>query len=164
MERKLLSSKRIQAGSKKTCLTVLRAAERVFAKQGFAGTLMQDISRAFGVSQPLLIYPYFKTKRVLYNEIKRQMMRRFEAFLADTICDIDTGKCIPETMLRRGFEFIKGNPNLVRLGAWTQLGGDTAPWPGKVEARAGLLQMFSAAQEDGTVRKYLDPRPFADDR
>jgi len=64
MERKLLSSKRIQAGSKKTYLTVFQAAERIFAKQGFAGTSMRNISRASGVSQPL-IHHHFKTKRAL---------------------------------------------------------------------------------------------------
>ena len=157
MERKLLSSKRIQAGSKKTYLTVLQAAERIFAKQGFAGTSMRNISRASGVSQPL-IHHHFKTKRALYNEVRRQMMRRFEAFLADIVRDIDTKRCVPEAMLRRSFEFMKENPNLVRLGAWAQLEGDAAPWSGEMEASDGFSRMFSAAQEGGTVRKHLDPR------
>jgi TetR/AcrR family transcriptional regulator len=157
MERKLLSSKRIQAGSKKTSLTVLRAAERVFAKQGFAGSSMRDISRESGVSQPL-IHHYFKTKRALYNEIKRQMILRFEAFLADTVTGIDSGMCAPEAMLRRTFEFMKENPNLVRLGAWAQLEGDIEPWPGEVEARESYSRMFSAAQQSGAIRKHLDPR------
>jgi TetR/AcrR family transcriptional regulator len=157
MERKLLASKRIQAGSKKTCLTVLRAAEQVFAKQGFAGTSMRDISRASGVSQPL-IHHYFKTKRALYNEIKRLVVLRCEAHLADAVRDIDPADCMPEVVLRRTFEFMKDNPNFIRLGAWAQLEGDTAPWPGEVEARINFSRMFSAAQDSGTVRKHLDPR------
>jgi TetR/AcrR family transcriptional regulator len=157
MERNLLSPKRIHAGSKKTCLTVLRAAEQVFAKRGFAGTSMRDISRASGVSQPL-IHHYFKTKRALYNEIKRLVVLRCEAHLADAVRDIGRDECVPEVVLRRTFGFMKENPNFIRLGAWAQLEGDTAPWPGEVEARANFSQMFSSEQETGTIRKQLDPR------
>src|ERR1700733_13512339 len=123
MEGILPSSKRIQAGSKKTRLTVLRAAEQVFAKQGFAGTSMRDISRASGVSQPL-IHHYFKTKRALYNEVKRLVVLRYEAHFAETVLDLDPGKSLPEVILRRTFEFVKENPNFIRLGAWAQLQGD----------------------------------------
>jgi hypothetical protein len=86
------------------------------------------------------------------------MMRRFEAFLADIVRDIDTKKCVPEAMLRRSFEFMKENPNLVRLGAWAQLEGDAASWSGEMEASDGFSRMFSAAQEGGTGRKHLGPR------
>src|ERR1700738_5423443 len=109
MERTLLSPKRIHAGSKKTCLPVLRAAEQVFAKQGFAGTSMRDISRASGVSQPL-IHHYFKTKRDLYNEIKRQMILRLDAFWTDTTRELVNSDCVPGAVLRRLFDFMKENP------------------------------------------------------
>jgi TetR/AcrR family transcriptional regulator len=157
MEGILPSPKRIQAGAKKTCLTVLRAAEQVFAEQGFAGTSMRDISRASGVSQPL-IHHYFKTKRALYDEVKRLVVLRCEAHFANAVLDIDPGQRVLEVVLRRTFEFVKENPNFIRLGAWAQLEGETAPWPGEVEARANFLRMFSSEQQSGTMRKNLDPR------
>jgi TetR/AcrR family transcriptional regulator len=157
MEGILPSSKRIQAGSKKTSLTVLRAAEQVFAKQGFAGTSMRDISRASGVSQPL-IHHYFKTKRALYDEVKRLVVLRCEAHFAEAVLDTDPGKSLPEVVLRRTFEFVKENPNFIRLGAWAQLEGDTEPWPGELEARANFSRMFSTEQQSGRMRKDLDPK------
>jgi TetR/AcrR family transcriptional regulator len=155
MGRNFLSSKRIQGGAKKTPTAVLRAAERVFAKQGFAGTSMRDISRASGVSQPL-IHHYFKTKRDLYNEIKRQMILRFDAFWTDTVRGLTENECVPGSVLRRIFEFMKENPTVLRVGAWSQLEGDSAPWPGELQALERVSGVFSAAQADGRMRPNLN--------
>jgi len=156
MGRNFLSSKRIQSGGKKTPMAVLRAAERVFAKQGFAGTSMRDISRASGVSQPL-IHHYFRTKRDLYNEIKRQMILRFDAFWSDTSRMLADDECVPGAVLRRIFEFMKDNPTVLRVGAWSQLEGHNAPWPGELEALERVSRVFSAAQADGSMRSNLNP-------
>ncbi len=156
MGRNVLSSKRIHANQKKTSASVLRAAERVFARHGFAGTSMRDISRASGVSQPL-IHHYFKTKRDLYNEIKRQMILRFDAFWTDTAREIANDECIPAAVLRRIFEFIRDNPTVLRVGAWSQLEGDNAPWPGELEALERVSGFFSASQADGSMRSDLNP-------
>jgi TetR/AcrR family transcriptional regulator len=156
MGRNFLSSKRIQSGAKKTPMAVLRAAERVFAKQGFAGTSMRDISRASGVSQPL-IHHYFRSKRDLYNEIKRQMILRFDAFWTDIARELANDQCVPGAVLRRIFEFMKDNPTVLRVGAWSQLEGDNAPWPGELEALERVSRVFSAAQAEGSMRSNLNP-------
>jgi TetR/AcrR family transcriptional regulator len=156
MGRNILSSKRIQGGAKKTSGAVLRAAERIFAKQGFAGTSMRDISRASGVSQPL-IHHYFRTKRGLYNEIKRQMILRFDAFWTDIAGELANDECVPRAVLRRIFEFMKDNPTVLRVGAWSQLEGDNAPWPGELEALERVARVFSAAQAKGSMRSNLNP-------
>src|ERR1700726_1607278 len=156
MGRNFLSSKRIQGVAKKTPTAVLRAAERIFAKQGFAGTSMRDISRASGVSQPL-IHHYFRTKRGLYNEIKRQMILRFDAFWTDIARELANDQCVPGAVLRRIFEFMKDNPTVLRVGAWSQLEGDNAPWPGELEALERVSRVFSAAQAEGSMRSNLNP-------
>jgi TetR/AcrR family transcriptional regulator len=156
MGRNVLASKRIHATQKKTSATVLRAAERVFARHGFAGTSMRDISRASGVSQPL-IHHYFKTKRDLYNEIKRQMILRFDAFWTDTAREVTNEECVPATVLRRIFEFIRDNPTVLRIGAWSQLEGDNAQWPGELEALERVSRFFSVSQADGSMRSDLNP-------
>jgi TetR/AcrR family transcriptional regulator len=156
MGRNVFASKRINASQKKTSATVLRAAERVFARHGFAGTSMRDISRASGVSQPL-IHHYFKTKRDLYNEIKRQMILRFDAFWTDTARDVANEECVPAAVLRRIFEFIRDNPTVLRVGAWSQLEGDNAPWPGALEALERVSCFFSASQAEGSMRSDLNP-------
>jgi hypothetical protein len=79
MGRNFLSSKRIQGGAKKTSGADLRATERIFAKQGFAGPAVRTISPASSLSQPLIHYS-FGGKRELYNEIQPQMILHFDAF------------------------------------------------------------------------------------
>jgi hypothetical protein len=76
MGRNFLSSKRIQGGAKKTSGVDLRAAEGIFAKRGFAGTAMRTISRPVPAVDPL----FLQGKRELYNQIKPQMILRFDAF------------------------------------------------------------------------------------
>jgi TetR/AcrR family transcriptional regulator len=117
---------------------------------------MRDISRASGVSQPL-IHHYFRTKRDLYNEIKRQMILRFDAFWTDAARETANDECVPGAVLRRIFEFIKDNPTVLRVGAWSQLEGDSAPWPGELETLVRVSRVFSAAQADGIMRSNLNP-------
>jgi TetR/AcrR family transcriptional regulator len=117
---------------------------------------MRDISRASGVSQPL-IHHYFKTKRDLYNEIKRQMILRFDAFWTDTAREVTNEECVPATVLRRIFEFIRDNPTVLRIGAWSQLEGDNAQWPGELEALERVSRFFSVSQADGSMRSDLNP-------
>ena len=117
---------------------------------------MRDISRASGVSQPL-IHHYFKTKRDLYNQIKRQMILRFDGFWTDTVNQVADGDYLPDFVLRRIFEFMKDNPTVLRVGAWSQLEGDNAPWPGELKALERVSQFFSAAQADGIMRSDLNP-------
>jgi TetR/AcrR family transcriptional regulator len=117
---------------------------------------MRDISRASGVSQPL-IHHYFKTKRDLYNEIKRQMSLRFDAFWTDTAWALVNDECVPGAVLRRIFEFMKENPTVLRVGAWSQLEGDNAPWPRELQALENVSRVFSAAQSDGSMRPDLNP-------
>jgi len=117
---------------------------------------MRDISRASGDSPPL-IHHYFKTKRDLYNEIKRQMILRFDAFWTDTTRTLVNEECVPGTVLRRIFEFMQENPTVLRVGAWSQLEGDNAPWPGELQALESVSRVFSAAQSGGGMRPDLDP-------
>jgi TetR/AcrR family transcriptional regulator len=117
---------------------------------------MRYISRASGVSQPL-IHHYFRTERDLYNEIKRQMIRRFDAYWTDTVRELANDECVPGAVLRRIFEFMKDNPTVLRVGAWSQLEGDNAPWPGELEALERVSCVFSAAQADGSMRSDLNP-------
>jgi len=59
---------------------ILRAAEEVFARAGFAGTRMADIAARAGVPKPNLHY-YFKSKRALYRAVLGNILR---LWLAET--------------------------------------------------------------------------------
>jgi hypothetical protein len=52
---------------------------------------------------------------------------------------------------------MKDNPTVLRVGAWSQLEGDNAPWPGELEALERVSRVFSAAQAKGSMRSNLNP-------
>ena len=55
---------------------ILRAATKVFAKHGFAGGRVEQISKAAG-SYDRMIYYYFGSKEALYIAVLEEMYRRF---------------------------------------------------------------------------------------
>ncbi|HZS82208.1 MAG TPA: TetR family transcriptional regulator C-terminal domain-containing protein [Stellaceae bacterium] len=59
---------------------ILRAAERVFARTGFAGARMADIAAAARLPKPNLHY-YFRSKRALYRAVLANIL---ELWLAET--------------------------------------------------------------------------------
>ena len=55
--------KRIPAGERR--LLIARAAGRLFAEHGFAGTRLEDVAAAAGVTKPI-VYRHFHSKKALY--------------------------------------------------------------------------------------------------
>ncbi len=62
--------------------TIVRAAARLFAHQGYPGTSMNDLARACGISKPLL-YHYVNDKYQLLLEITEGHVSRLEALVAE---------------------------------------------------------------------------------
>jgi AcrR family transcriptional regulator len=61
---------------------ILRAAERLFAWQGFHGTSMREIAQAAGVGLSVVVY-HFKTKLTLYRTLFEQRSALFTERLAE---------------------------------------------------------------------------------
>src|SRR5215467_10123248 len=101
---------------------VLCAAERLFAEQGFAATSMRDISSASGVSHPL-IHHHFGSKAELYAAVKRRLVEDYARRFPDAARAVNRPISIPAEM-RRLFQYIGGNPMLLRLCARTHVEGD----------------------------------------
>ena len=60
--------------------SIIDAAEKVFSKQGFANTKMEDVAKALGMSKGT-IYFYFNSKENLYMAITyRAFQALIEAF------------------------------------------------------------------------------------
>ncbi len=62
--------------------TIVRAATRLFAQQGYPGTSMSDLAKACGVSKPLL-YHYVSDKYELLREITEGHVTRLEAIIGE---------------------------------------------------------------------------------
>ena len=81
--------------------SILRAATKVFAKSGFAGGKVEQISKAAG-SYDRMIYYYFGSKEALYIAVLEEMYRRFNE--AESKLVFDTAQ--PEQALRAVSRFM----------------------------------------------------------
>ena len=62
--------------------TIVRAATRLFAQQGYPGTSMSDLAKACGISKPLL-YHYVSDKYELLREITDSHVSRLAAIIGE---------------------------------------------------------------------------------
>ena len=74
---------------------ILGVAAALFAQQGFAGTSMNEVGRASGISKAAL-YHYFRDKRQIVAEIAQAHVARLEALVAD----VQARRLAPEAQLR----------------------------------------------------------------
>jgi len=147
--------KRIRA-PQQTRKAVLKAAEKLFAKSGFAGTSMRDISRASRVSQPL-IHHHFGSKNGLYTAVREQAVRRCRAMLEPAL---EAKEYDRETLLEavgKFFSLVGGNDALRRLCAWSMLEGDWSLWPGEGEFFQKARCRIEEAQKKGKISREVQP-------
>ena len=92
-------------------LKILKAAEEIFAEEGFDGARVDDIAKRAGVNKALIYY-YFKSKEQIMEEIsKRHLMEIFEA-KKDLVNNFDLEHGIDQNATRQMLQSIM----------WTTLG------------------------------------------
>jgi TetR/AcrR family transcriptional regulator len=138
---------------------VLNAAERLFAEEGFAATSMRDISKASGISHPL-IHHHFGSKNDLYRAVKRRLVedyaRRFPKAAKAANQPLDV-----RAEMRRLMKYIGGNPMLLRLAARTHVDQDNQVWPGEPTVLDMLRQRITISQNRGLIRADVSPEYLA---
>ncbi|MCW5771503.1 MAG: TetR family transcriptional regulator C-terminal domain-containing protein [Rhodospirillaceae bacterium] len=94
---------------------ILRAAEEVFARAGFAGARVADIAAKAGVPQANLHY-YFKSKRALYRAVIDNILRLWLAE-TDIIREDVEPRIALEQYLRAKMRFSRLYPNASKVFA-----------------------------------------------
>lgn len=153
--------------------TILKAAEEIFARDGFDGARVDAIAEASGYNKALLFH-YFGDKLGLYREIVS--MRRDESELQRTqmLLALAGDQTIPmsagrvrefiETMVRWHFDHLTTYPHLQRILAWEAAEG----WSTLIEAKSGgeqpcpiwvqpIVEFIHRAQAADIIRNDLDP-------
>lgn len=138
--------------------SILEAAERLFLGRGFAGASMSEIAKASGVTKSL-IHHHFGSKEALWREVKRHRFADyFEQQMALFASGGPSASLLRESM-RVYFQFLRDNPDTVRLMSWLQLEGDRDVTEMVGELRDAGIEHVRAAQEAGVLRKDV-PAPF----
>ena len=94
---------------------LLSAAERVFARAGFAGATVADIAEEAGIPKPNLHY-YYRTKRDLYRAVLTNILSLWLTETDAIVPDVDPRSAI-EHYVRAKMRFSRDYPEASRVFA-----------------------------------------------
>ncbi len=94
--------------------SILRAATRVFAKHGFAGGRIEQISKT-AKSCDRMIYYYFGSKEGLYIAVLEEMYRRFNVAESKLVLDATQPVDALTAVIRFMWGYYQKNPEFITL-------------------------------------------------
>lgn len=101
--------------SVKTKEKILRKAFKIFAKKGYEGARIDDISRAVGINKATIYY-YFEGKRELYEEVLYNELTRIIPLLLQALSGSQEEiREKIEKIVDVYFEFFEANPDTLKL-------------------------------------------------
>ena len=157
-----VAARRGKSRGEDTRRAVLRAAEHVFARLGYAGARMEDVAERVGIRRASLVY-YYPDKEALYqallDDLFGELLGRYEAALTES-------GPLTERMLRCidvWAQQVEARPSLVRLTLW-EMARATSSDPGVMASRVQpIVQRLADAvrlgQREGVFRD-VDPVGF----
>jgi AcrR family transcriptional regulator len=150
------SKKRVRDGAG-TKEKVLKAATDLFSKHGFNGTSLIRISENSGASVGLILH-HFKTKRKLYEEVRKASSGQLIEKLAQLFQNMEPGLSLANSLkelVRLTLSFFKENPSALKLNSWAYLEGAKTN-----EAESIIFteihKAITAGQNSGVLRKDID--------
>lgn len=136
---------------------ILDAALEQFVEQGFAKVSMREIAEASGVTKSL-IHHHFGSKQALWDAVKEHALA---LYAAEQRAELENAENPDADLLERGvvnyFRFLRDNPQVVRLLAWTHLEGDESC--GEMDAELVRLgsERIRQGQQAGIFRDDVNP-------
>ena len=94
--------------------SILRAAIKVFAKHGYAGGRVEQISKA-AKSYDRMIYYYFGSKEALYIAVLEEMYRRFNEAESKLVLDVARPVEALRAVVRFMWEYYQKHPEFITL-------------------------------------------------
>ena len=115
--------KRLSADERRA--SIIEAAKRLFAQNGFHGVSIDEIVKSVGVS-PAILYRHFNSKEQLYEAVLHEFSCTRESYV-ETVVDDDTGfENVLRGMTRVFVTSIVNNPDLLKMELHSQLEGSKA--------------------------------------
>ncbi|MDP2305708.1 MAG: helix-turn-helix domain-containing protein [Pseudomonadota bacterium] len=142
---------------------ILREATRLFAAQGYAGTPIQAVAEAAGVTKPTLVY-HFGSKEGLRDAVLTGVLDHWQAELPRLLAAATKSGPRIDALLAALFAFFRSEPALARLvlremldrpdDMGARLRRQLQPWT------ALLAEAVRLGQGGGLLRAEADPEAF----
>jgi TetR/AcrR family transcriptional regulator len=140
-----------------TRVRILDAAEALFVEQGYSAVKLSELARSAEVTKSL-IHHHFGSKEQLWEAVKNRAFERY--FTAQMAMLEEAGE--PDAALLRSsveayFHFLRDNPGVVRLFAWTHLEGDSHCGELDNQLVGAGAEWVRQAQMRGLLREDINP-------
>lgn len=136
---------------------IIEAAFALFVEKGFAATSMRAIAEGSEVTKSL-IHHHFGSKEGLWEAVKDHS---FAIYAEEQAAELQQASSADAQLLRDGvvkyFHYLRDNPAVVRLLAWSHIEGDASC--GRMDAELMRLgaERIRQAQAAGAVRADVNP-------
>ena len=128
---------------------ILEAAENEFANNGLSGAMVDTIASASGYNKSL-IYQYFGDKEKLYEVVIYNVYSKLSEVEQGIISSEMGYEKRVATIVKEYFEFLKANPNFVKLIMRENLNqGKYIVASGSLNVKDPMLQSLKKVVEDG---------------
>lgn len=133
-----IERKRIPAAERR--VAVLGAAAELFAERGYAGTRLDDVAAAAGVTKPI-VYRHFESKKALYLALLAKHEADLPTFFASVQDELAglSGEGLARAILVHWLDYVRANSH-----AWLMLFRDSS---GDAEIQAYRLQVSARARQ-----------------
>ncbi|NMB55646.1 MAG: TetR/AcrR family transcriptional regulator [Leptolinea sp.] len=147
---------RKQRDGEDTKQRVLSAAEELFAKNGFAGTSLGEISKLCGISDGLILH-HFTSKRNLYRQVQEKLAGQYADLMMETRDSASTPLDLLRQTILTSFNFWKQDFAYQRISDWAFLEGQTEFTEKEAAFTAGLARGVAQLQEKGLIDDRYSP-------
>ncbi len=151
-------SKRPQRDPELTRAALLAAAEDVFLEKGYGNTSLSEIARRAGMTKSL-IHHYFGSKEGLWREVKYERFTQYAERQMAMLRDAHPSPELLRASLAFYFDFLRQNPQIVRILAWMFLEQDQDDCLAvDRELIVQGVDKLRQAQAENQLRDDIDPR------
>ena len=142
--------------------SILDAAERLFARQGFSATTIKQIGKEAAVN-PALLYYYYDSKETLYRAMLQRILGQLLTRGTDALERATTHADRIRAFVRAQARLLGEHPHFPQLLVRELVDHRAAHAEEAITTTAAgafrrLCQVIEAGQQDGAFRKSLDPR------
>ena len=150
------------AGSANTPDVILDAAERLFARQGFAATTIKQIGKEADVN-PALLYYYYDSKETLYRAMLQRILGQLLARGSDAIERATSHADRIRAFVRAQARLLAEHPHFPQLFVREMVDHQASHAEEAITSTAAgafkrLCDVIVAGQQDGVFHRSLDPR------
>ena len=147
---------RLPAKAERTRAAILAAAERLFARRGFAGTRLEDVAEAVGVKRAALFY-HFRDKQALHDAVIEDIFGALVARLDETFSMPTSIAARIERAVEVWVDAIVARPALARLILRYAAEAEERPAQSLFPAAERLLRMGWSLFEEGRASGEIQP-------